>query len=452
MRQKTLRAALIIGVIFGIALAAVSTPSIQIGGFKRAGNGPFGLTLGLDLRGGAHLVYQSADPNVSADDMKSAVATIERRVNGLGVAEASVQQLGADRIVVQLPGQQNVEQAKNLIGKTAQMEVKERTCTKTLQEDPGCTAYEDVGIGLSGADLSSASLGTNQTTGQPIVNMQWNSHGTTIFADLTRRIAGNERKRIAFILDGQTITDPTARAVIPDGSGFIEGNFTVDQARELAIQLNSGRLAVPLTLIQESTVDAVLGEDSLNASVKAGIVGICLVVVFMLAYYRMAGVVAALALFMYAVLSIAIFKLIPITLTLPGMAGFVLSIGMAVDANVLIFERMKEELRTGRSLISAADAGFQRAWTSIRDSNVSTFITCAILYWFGSRTGAGLIQGFALTLFIGTAASMFTAITVSRTLMQLVVLFTPIGKITQLFTPEPLARPSASKPAAGEAR
>jgi preprotein translocase subunit SecD len=281
--------------------------------------------------------------------------------------------------------------------------------------------------------------------------MQWNSRGTPIFADLTERIAGVDTKRIAFILDGQDLVAPVARAKIPDGSGYIEGSiqdpFTLEEARTLAIQLNSGRLPVPLNLIKESTVDAVLGADSLEASMKAAIVGLSLVVVFMVAYYRVSGLVASGALFIYALITLSIFKMLPVTMTLSGLAGFILSIGMAVDANVLIFERMKEELRTGRSLTSAAEAGFQRAWTSIWDSNVTTFLACAILYWFGTRTGGSLVMGFALTLFIGVAVSMFTAITVSRNLLQLLVMFTPMGKKPGLFTPEPLAR--ATKPAAG---
>jgi preprotein translocase subunit SecD len=215
----------------------------------------------------------------------------------------------------------------------------------------------------------------------------------------------------------------------------------MERVRTIAIQLESGRLPVPLKLVKESTVDAVLGADSLRRSLMAGLVGLALVFLFTIIYYRVPGIVAGMALLIYASIALAIFKLLPVTLTLAGIAGFILSIGMAVDANILIFERMKEELRGGRTLASAMEVGFNRAWPSIRDSNVSTFITCAILYWFGSRLGASLVMGFALTLFIGVAVSMFTAITVSRNLLQLVAL-TPVARRLNLFTPEPLRRPA----------
>jgi len=444
-RQRTIRAFIFIAVIFALALAALLAPGIHIGGFERGEEGPLGLTLGLDLQGGAFLLYESADPEATEEDMKVVASTIERRVNAFGVAEPTVQVMGSNRIMVQLPGVADVEEAKDIIGATARLEFKERTC---LVDEPGnpCEKpenHEDKDIGLTGDDLARAWPGQHQTKGTPIINVQFNSRGTPIFADFTRRVAGDNMKRIAILLDDAELLAPVVKSPILGGTGIIEGStqnpFTQQEVRTISIQLNSGRLRVPLTLVQESTVDAILGADSLQKSLQAGLVGLALVLVFMVVYYRMAGVVAALALVIYSVIAVAIFKLLPVVLTLAGIAGFILSIGMAVDANILIFERMKEELRTGRTLFSAMDVGFRRAWTSIRDSNVSTFITCAILYWFGSRLGASLVQGFAFTLFIGVAVSMFSAIVVSRNLLQLMGM-TAVGKKMGLFTPEPLSQ------------
>ena len=276
-----------------------------------------------------------------------------------------------------------------------------------------------------------------------VINLEFNSRGADLFSKLTERIFTQQNiKRIAFFLDGQTIKDaegrdlaPVARAHIRDGRTVISGNFTREEARTFSIQLESGRLPVPLKLIQENDVDALLGSESLRNSLIAGVVGLGLVMVFMIAYYRMAGVVASLALLFYAVVVLAIFKLIPITLTLSHIGGFILSVGMAVDANVLIFERMKEELRIGRTLASSMEVGFNRAWPAIRDGNVSTLITCLVLLWFGDRLGGGLVTGFAISLGIGVLASMFTAVIVSRNLLQLMA-WIGLGHRIGLFTPE----------------
>jgi preprotein translocase subunit SecD len=247
-------------------------------------------------------------------------------------------------------------------------------------------------------------------------------------------------KRIVATLDGEEIFAAVSRAHILTGNTIIEGNFTVPETRTMVIQLKAGAIPVPLTPIAETTIDATLGQDSLDRSLKAGLVGLGLVLVFMVVYYRAPGLVAATSLLIYAALLLAVFKLLPVTLTLSGLAGVILSIGMAVDANVLIFERVKEELRTGRTLASSMDVGFRRAWTAIFDGNVSTLITCAILWWLGSRLGAPQVTGFSLTLGIGVAVSMFTAVTVSRNLLQLMAL-TRLGRNTNLFTPEGRARP-----------
>ena len=330
-----------------------------------------------------------------------------------------------------------VEEAKGLIGQTAQLIFKERTC---LNAD--CSEFEDreaVGRGgepLTGDNLVQAFGGTHPTTSLPIVNFVFDGYGTRVFRDFTTRIAGDRTKCIAHVLDSENIICPIVQQPIISGSGFIEGpTFTFDRVRTLAIQLESGSLPISLDLVRESTVDSFLGGESLRASLKAGIVGLALIVLFMILYYRAAGVVAALALMVYAAILLAVFKMAPVTLTLSGLAALILSIGMAVDANILIFERLKEELRTGRSLLSSMEIGFRRAWPAIRDSNTSTFITCGILFFFGRELGEPRITGFAITLAIGVAASMFTALTVSRNFLHLMA-FTRLGEMLSLFSPE----------------
>ena len=330
-----------------------------------------------------------------------------------------------------------IDEAKALIGATARLEFKERTC-----EDPACNIFTDADLGLTGDDLTRAEASTNTLGIGWVVNLQFNSRGSEIFSDLTRRISTAEAqatKRIAIIMDDEELLVPVARAWIRDGRTQISGNFTREEARTLAIQVESGRLPVPLRLIQESDVDALLGSESLRNSLIAGLVGLGLVFVFMIIYYRMAGVVAAFSLVFYTIIVLAIFKMIPITLELAHIGGFILSIGMAVDANILIFERMKEEVRIGRTLASSMEVGFNRAWPAIRDSNISTMITCVVLLWFGDRLGGGLVTGVAISLFIGVAVSMFTAVMVSRNLLQLMAWIGLGGRIN-LFTPESLHR------------
>ena len=331
-----------------------------------------------------------------------------------------------------------IDDAKALIGQTARLEFKERTC-----ENEACTTFTDADLGLTGDALSRAEAATNHL-GVWVVNVQFNDRGSDIFSDLTRRISTTEAqatKRIAVLMDDRELIAPRALAWIRDGRTQISGNFNRDRARELAIQIEAGSLDVPLRLIQESDVDALLGSESLKNSLIAALVGLGLVFVFMIIYYRMAGVVAAFALVFYAIIVLAIFKMIPITLELAHIGGFILSIGMAVDANILIFERMKEEVRIGRTLASSMEVGFSRAWPAIRDSNISTMITCVVLLWFGDRLGGGLVTGVAISLFIGVAVSMFTAVVVSRNLLQLTAWIGLGGRI-ELFTPEPLNRTS----------
>lgn len=335
-----------------------------------------------------------------------------------------------------------IDNAKAVIGETAQLVFRERTCTDVL-----CSQFTDSDIGLTGDDLSDAYPRAGQVTTEWEVVVHFNGRGTEIFSDLTQRINQQQTKRIAIFLDDQLILAPVAQAHIRDGVTRITGGFTREEARNFAIQLDAGRLPVPLKLIQENDVSALLGAESLRNSLIAGLVGLGLVIAFMMTYYRMAGVVAAVALIFYAVVELAIFKLVPITLTLSHIGGFILSIGMAVDANVLIFERMKEETRVGRTLASAMEVGFNRAWPAIRDGNISTLITCGVLLWFGDRLGGGLVTGFAISLGIGVLLSMFTAVVLSRNLLQLFA-WAGLRNKVGLFTPEGVPQ-SAPTPGGG---
>lgn len=608
MRRFPFVRLLMISSIVGLALISVYIQEVNISvpgiNLSRGSESILGLQLGLDLEGGSHLIYEAIPEDgqePTADQMEGVIKTIERRVNSFGVAEPVIQQMGGNRILVQLPGvgvtkgtltlledtpvekvaevfstlgRQNavieakgnrqfevklpslkpaelgpdgdvlqksekdiitstiqehfpaslvnitfpqtiakveletliheqgrpdatvtetsedsfsiefpdagaanlndnapnagaiiniiqselssfssleflgaefvvtggVEEAKKLIGQTAQLELMERMCLNDPNDfSQSCDDPEfhvDSSINLTGDDLLRAYAGTDPNLNMPVVNLEFNSEGAKIFAEHTQDIAGTNN-RTAFFLDDELLIAPVAREVIAGGRAFIQGpDFTMDRVRTIAIQLESGRLQVPMTLIQEQDVDATLGKDSLAKSVLAGMVGLGLVLLFMAMYYRLPGLLACIALVIYSVLVLAVLKLWPITLTLGGLAAFILSIGMAVDANILIFERMKEELRSGRTLIASIETGFNRAWPAIRDSNVSTFITCAILFWFGTRLGTGLVTGFAVTLAIGVAASMFSALTVTRTLLRIVAI-SPIGRYTSLYTPVP---------------
>jgi protein-export membrane protein SecD len=300
--------------------------------------------------------------------------------------------------------------------------------------------YTDEYIGLSGDDLESAYPSQHQTSGAPIVNIEFDDRGTKLFGELTtaiysqKQVTGQE-DQIAIILDGEELISPVVQAPITMGTAIIQGaDFTIERVKDLSLLLESGRLPVPINLIQERDVDAILGADSLKKSVTAGIIGLSLVLLFMTLYYRVPGLVAAISLIIYALMVLTLFKMIPITLTLSGIAAAILSIGMAVDANILIFERMKDELRVGRTTLSAINIGFSRAWPAIRDGNVSTLITCAILYWFADQLGASIVQGFAMTLAIGVLMSMFSAVVISRTLLRVLV-STPLSRNVRFFLP-----------------
>ena len=425
----------------------------------------FKIHLGLDLQGGSHLVYQADFKDIKPADQPEALNairdTVERRVNSFGVSEPLVQVTGNDRIIVELPGIKDINQAIQQIGATPTLEFKtQNPKPPEASVDASGTATIDprqawVSTGLSGKQLSKASVDfqTGQGLNQVVVRLEFNSEGQKLFSDIT---TANIGKQIAIFLDGQLISAPTVQTAITDGAAVISGNFTPDDARALATRLNSGALPVPIHLISQQTVGATLGKESIQKSVVAGLIGMLLIALFMIMYYRFPGFLAVCALIIYALVSFAVFKigisftavilvgfffflgltvngwfgllalasyiilmflngLAPVTLTLAGIAGFILSIGMAVDANILIFERVKEEIRAGKDIHKAVDDGFARAWLSIRDSNVSSLITTVILYLFGTPS----IKGFAVTLGVGILISMFTAITVTRTFLKM---------------------------------
>jgi preprotein translocase subunit SecD len=395
--------------------ALPGNPGIHLGSFVRQG-----AKLGLDLQGGTQLTLQADMSQIPGDQqdtaMKGVVNVIQRRVNAYGVAEAEIQTRGTDRLIVQLPGVKDIEEAKKLIGQTAKLEFKEQDASGNWV--PATGELNGQTVALTGAYLVP---GHQQVTfgsraGLPDVAFEFNSDGATLFGQITQRLI---QKPLGIFLDGQEISAPTVQSVLTN-NGIITG-LSLEQARLLALQLNAGALPVPVSIEEERTVDATLGADSVHKSIVAGEIALIVVVAFMLLYYRLPGVAASLALIIYALLTLSVFKLIPVTLTLAGIAGFILSVGMAVDANILIFERMKEELRSGKTVAAAIRAGEDRAWPSIRDSNTSTLITCAVLYFFGQQFGATIIMGFALVLAIGVMISLFSAIVVTRLFLELLL-------------------------------
>lgn len=402
----------------------LSSPSIDLSFVGIPLRRESGLKLGLDLQGGTRLVLQADMSLVDSKDRDSALdsvkTVIERRVNLFGVSEPLVQssKVGGDyRVIAELPGVKDVNQAKELVGKTAQLKFREYidpNMVASASAVPSINNTKDTGV--TGSDLKSARVdyagsGSN-AAGQPVVAFTLTSDGAKKFSELTTRLVN---KPLAVFLDEQLVTAPTVQSPITDGNGIISGSFTVDSAKKLAVQLNAGALRVPVKVVEERTIGASLGQESINKSLLAGIIGLLIVGFFMIFYYGLPGLLASAALIFYSLYTIALFRLIPVTLTLAGIAGFILSIGMAVDANVLIFERMREEERSGKNRSSSIEIGFARAWSSIRDSNISSLITAGILYWFGT----GSVRGFALTLALGIVVSMFTAITLTRNFLRI---------------------------------
>jgi preprotein translocase subunit SecD len=428
----------------------------------------FRIRLGLDLQGGSHLAYQADFKDVAKESQSDALLAIrdiiERRVNSFGVSEPQVQVSGTDRIIVELPGIKDVNEAIKQIGQTPYLEfrVENPNAPEVVPDEKGTITVDPLSswlpTGLSGKQLKKATVdfqGQSALTNEVVVRLEFNEEGKKLFSEIT---SANLQKPVAIILDGQVISAPTVQTAITDGVAIVSGNFTVGEAKQLASRLNSGALPVPIKLISQQNVGATLGKESVHKSVMAGLIGLLLIVIFMIIFYRFPGFLAVCALLIYTMLSLAIFKvgisftavalvglffllgmtvdgrfgiialgsyivlmflgaLSPVTLTLGGIAGFILSVGMAVDANILIFERLKEEIRAGKDIEKAVDDGFSRAWLSIRDSNVSSLITTAILYFFGSPS----IKGFAITLAIGILISMFTAISVTKTFLKLFI-------------------------------
>lgn len=431
-------------VAFAIWIDLPNNPGIHLGPIQRDAR----VVQGLDLQGGLRVLLEADLPEtveVTGEQIQTARDIIENRVNGLGVTEPVVQVAGSRRILVELPGVEDPEQAIATIRETGLLEFVDMSpisppqavalVGSTIQTDLGGgappteeTGAEDLPVFhtvITGAALRTATAYRDPVTGEYGVQFELTEDGAQAFAEYTSAHVGDV---LAIVLDKRVISAPVIRDPITNGQGTITGDFTLEEANSLAIQLRYGALPVPLKVVEIKTVGPTLGQDSLRKSAIAGIVGMSVVMAFMALYYRLPGVLADLALMAYALMTFALFKLIPVTLTLPAIAGFVLSIGVAVDANILIFERMREELRAGRTITQAIDLGFSRAWPSIRDSNLSTLITCAILFWFGSAFGASIVKGFALTLALGVGVSLFTAITVTRSLLHLALDTLPMAR------------------------
>lgn len=416
---------------------------------QRGSDEVLGLQLGLDLAGGIHLVYQAGNEETppTAKQMEGLLKNIKRRVDSLGASEPMVQQLGTDRLIVQLPGLHDPERAKRLIGQTAVLRIVERFCEASTCNDP--ETYEDRDTGLTGQDISSASPGLG-TLGAPILLFELHRGAAPAFGELTQRIFNTNSTgspdELAFFLDQFELVSAGIQTPILSGNGQIRGSFTTEEVSDLAIQIESGSLPIDIRVLVERVVDASLGRGSLEKSLLAGMIGLALVMFFMALYYRLSGVVAIFALAGYLTVLLAIFKLLPATLTLAGIAGLILSVGMAVDANILIFERVKEELRVGRTLKFAVQIGFQRAWTAIRDGNITTLISSVIIYLFGTLAVAPAVTSFAIAVFVGVGTSMFSAITLSRALLRLLAA-SPLSKRIGLFTPESITnRPKRAAP------
>lgn len=368
--------------------------------------------LGLDLSGGIHVTLEADMKEIAPSDRNSALESarevIERRVNLFGVGEPIVQSSRSEehyRIIVELPGVTDVEKATSLIGQTAKLEFREFVGT------PSATL-------LTGKDLRRARVDFSRETGEPVVAIEFTPEGTKKFADVTTRLVG---KHLAIFLDNAPITNPVVQTPITEGSGVISGNFSRDGAKTLALQLNAGALPVPVSIIEKKTVGATLGAESVTKSIRAGTVGLVIVALFMIAQYGLLGLLADVALIVYGLLTFAVFRLVPITLTLPGIAGFILSIGMAVDSNILIFERYREEKRKEKPWYIAIEVAFGKAWDSIRDANFTTIITSLILFNPGNwqfLPSSGMVRGFAVTLLIGVLSSLFTGIVVTRTFIR----------------------------------
>lgn len=388
--------------------------------------------LGLDLRGGLQVILEAdlpEDTPLESGQMDTARTILENRTNAFGVAENAIQLAGERRIVGEFPGLEDSDTVLAIIQQTGLLEFVDfgfepLTEGSIVQTDFGATeaAGDDETVYhtiMTGADLQTVSVSPDQL-GQPAVAFELSAAGARIFADYTTNHSG---EHLGIVLDKRVISAPRVNEPITEGAGIISGNFTVESANALAVQLRYGSLPVPLKVVDTRYIGPTLGEDSLQKSLIAGAIGMIIVALFMTLYYRLPGLVAVVSILIYAVLAFAVFRFFHFTLTLPGIAGFLLSTGAALDANILIFERLKEELRSGLTLGNAVEKGWKRAWPSIRDSNIATIITCAILFWFGSSFGATIVKGFSVTLALGVGISLFAALYVTRTLLNLVLVW-----------------------------
>ena len=448
MWKKRILAVVIVLIGVGLALFVVKSEFKLNKNFGKASSflQHHQFRLGLDLSGGSHLIYKADVSGVPAgqvsDSMNALRDVIERRVNLFGVSEPVVQiQEGGfisgnndEKLIVDLPGVTDVEKATTMIGQTPLLEFKVEAPKNTPQQvkvgpdgkvqlDAGSLGQQYVSTELTGRYLKKATLEFDQNTREPKVGLQFDDTGTKLFDQITKDNVG---KTVAIYLDGAPISAPVVREEITGGVAQISGNFTPTEAKQLVGRLNSGALPVPITLLSKQTIGAILGSNAVHAGVKAAIIGFLIIALFLILWYRLPGVIAVLALGIYVVIILTLFKLLPVTLTAAGIAGFIISIGIAVDANVLIFERVKEELRSGRTISDAVATGFSRAWFSIRDSNISSIITAIILFWFGTS----LIKGFALTLGMGVLVSMLSAITITRIFLYTIE-FVGEGKVAR---------------------
>jgi len=436
LRKRSVYLLIFILALFGFALWSIVPLDRNVFGRE-------GLRLGLDLAGGSYMVYQADVSDIeagTADEIMDGVkGVIERRINALGITESTVQvqkHAGEYNIVIQIPGIADIEKAKEMVGLFTVLEFREQDSEGNWVPATGTVRVngEEKELVLSSRYFKENTEIRVDQLARAFLMFELDETGAQLFKQISTRLLG---KRLAIFLGDEPLRGEDGLIIAPrvdaeiEDKGQIEGLNLVD-AQELSRVLNAGRIDVPLgrwvegefepsVPLYERTVNATLGQDSIQKSILAAGIGIVLLLLFMLVYYRLPGLVACLSLGIYGVVLLAIFKLVPVTLTLPGVAGFILSLGMAVDANVLIFERIKEELRGGRSLAAAVEAGFNRAWTAIRDSNITTFIACLVLFWLGGELGALMVRGFALTLFIGVALSMLTAIVVTRTFLRLII-------------------------------
>jgi len=438
--MKTYRWLIFILVIVALAIwiDLPNNPGIHIAGINR----DIDTRLGLDLVGGVQALLEADLPEgtaVEAEKMRTAARIVENRVNGLGVTEALVQQAGEKRIVVELPGIEDPTIAISTIQETGLLEFVDmgntplpagtRIITDIATSETPDTDEQVWHTVMTGDVIENVQV-SRDPSGQYVIQFQLDSEGADTFSEYTTAHVG---EFLGIVLDKTVISAPNVNEPITEGEGVISGAFTVESANNLAVQLRYGSLPIPLKVVETRTIGPTLGQDSLQKSLIALLIGFVVVILFMALYYRLPGVLADISIIIYAIITFSIFRYVPVTLTLPGIAGIMLSTGSALDANILIFERLKEELREGRRLNQAVDIAWKRAWPSIRDSNIATLITCTILFWFGSAFGATIVKGFALTLSIGVIISLFTAIFVTRTFLNLVLAYVQDKNYTRWF-------------------